>query len=142
MHKDENHKQFCQIIMLPPGQPKSNRLVDLLGELEFFKIFFWRFRQFGWTSGFIWIELGGWSLKLVRDEITRIVKTQQGQKIIRQIFTKKEESTVENLFFYLLNLLMKISLSQDDQQSLYSETVEGWRIDEAQSIQTHPLRAL
>ena len=81
-------------------------------------------------------------MKLVRDEITRIVKTQQGQKIIRQIFTKKEESTVENLFFYLLNLLMKISLSQDDQQSLYSETVEGWRIDEAQSIQTHPLRAL
>ena len=37
---------------------------------------------------------------------------------------------------------MKISLSQDDQQSLYSETVERRRIDEAQSIQTHPLRAL
>ena len=128
--------------MLPPGQPKSNRLVDSLGEFEFFKIFFWRFHQFGWASGFIWIELGGWSLKLVRDEITRIVKTQQGQKIIRQIFTKKEESTVENLFFYFLNLLMKISLSQDDQQSLYSETVERRRIDEAQSIQTHPLRAL
>ena len=81
-------------------------------------------------------------MKLVRDEITRIVKTQQGQKIIRQIFTKKEESTVENLLFYFLNLFMKISLSQDDQQSLYSETVEGRRIDEAQSIQTHPLRAL
>ena len=45
-------------------------------------------------------------------------------------------------FFYFLNLLMKISLSQDDQQSLYSETVERRRIDEAQSIQTHPLRAL
>ena len=81
-------------------------------------------------------------MKLVRDEITRIVKTQQGQKIIRQIFTKKEESKAENVLFYFLNLLMKISLSQDDQQSLYSETVEGWRIDEAQSIQTHPLRAL
>lgn len=37
------------------------------------------------------------------------------------------------IFFYL---------SHDDQQSLYSETVERQRIDEAQSIQTHPLRAL
>ena len=83
--------------MLPPGQPKSNRLVDLLGELEFFKIFFWRFRQFGWTSGFIWIELGGWSLKLVRDEITRIVKTQQGQK--DKYLPKKKKAQLKISFF-------------------------------------------
>ena len=79
---------------------------------------------------------------MARAQIIWIVKTQQGQKIIRQIFTNKEKSTVENLLFHFLNLLMKISLSQDDQQSLYSETVERRRIDEAQSIQTHPLRAL